>query len=371
MFSIKKDNRLVIPGISNGTSTTTLPTSSNYGEYIVRGNNSYIVGGTSNVCIGCNSGFSNQNSGAVAIGIEAGKNNQGFSSVAIGSNTGMNSQGTYSISIGLNTGSNNSGYHAISLGTNSGVYSAGNNSISIGQDSGFSSSGERSISIGTVAGKNQCGTDNISIGYFSAWISTGVYGYSNAISIGRGTSYNGIGTNSISIGSIDGDLGIGINQQSLGCNNIIINASGLAQTANSNAIVLIADPTDGIVKNASDGFFVKPIRSDIVSNALYYNTLTNEITYEPSLRDMKTNIQDISLGSDNIYNLQPRSYNLVNSDKTNIGYIAEEVFDIDEKLSVIQDNKPVNINWNVLCVYLVNEMKKLKNEIENLKQTTK
>ena len=328
MFGIKKDNRLIVTG---GQSSITIPSANNYGEYIVRGSNNFVIGGTSNVYLGCNSGRISQAAGSVAIGLECGSNNQQGSTVAIGNVSGVNNQQPWSVAIGSEAGQNDLGL--------------------------------RSIAIGQVAGKNQLGIDCIAMGLFAGWQSTG----SNAITIGRGTSYNGIGNNSVSIGSVAGDLNI--NQQVLGSNCIVINSSGLPQTASSGTIVLNADPSSAIISpTVFGGLYIKPVRSSSVTNALYYNTSTNEITYTPSTREQKNNIQPINLDTSGIYNLQPKLYSYKNSDALNIGLIAEDVYEVDNNLCVIDDNnKPVNINWNVVSIYLIEEIKKLKQEIEMLK----
>jgi hypothetical protein len=330
MFGIKKDNRFIVAG-GNNSGSISLPVANNYGEYIVRNSNSFVIGGTSNVFLGCNSGFTLQGSNALAIGFSSGYSNQNGGAIAIGTIAGLNDQNSWSVAIGSEAGQNNQGI--------------------------------RAIAIGQVAGKNQQANDSIAMGLFSAWQSTG----SNSISIGRGTSYNGIGVNSISIGSVDGDLGI--NQQSSGSNSIIINATGLAQTAAPNTIVLNADPSGGIIPSFSGGTYINPIRSAGVENALYYNSSTKEITYTPSTREEKKDIQPISLDTSSIYVLQPSSFSYKNDDSSNIGLIAEDVFEIDKKLCVVDKNdKPVNINWNVLSIYLLEELKNLKKEIEILKK---
>lgn len=330
MFGIRKDNKIIVAG-GNNSGNVSLPIANNYGEYIVRNSNSFVIGGTSNIYLGCNSGFTNQGNSALAIGFSCGSNGQQPNSIAIGTVSGVNNQGIASIAIGSEAGQNDQGL--------------------------------RAIAIGQVSGKNQQGIDSITMGYFSGWQNTGC----NSISIGRGTSYNGIGVNSISIGGIDGDLGI--NQQSSGSNSIIINATGLAQSGSAKTIVLNADPVGGVIPSTSGGTYINPIRSAGVTNALYYNASTKEITYTPSTREEKKNIQPINLDTSSIYVLQPSSFSYKNDDSSNIGLIAEDVFEIDKNLCVVDENsRPVNINWNVLNIYLLEEVKKLKSEIEILKK---
>jgi hypothetical protein len=53
--------------------------------------------------------------------------------------------------------------------------------------------------------------------------------------------------------------------------------------------------------------------------------------------------------------------------KTNVGFIAEEVYNVDPMLSVINDDGcPCNVSWTYMVTYLINEIKKLKTQITTL-----
>jgi hypothetical protein len=68
-----------------------------------------------------------------------------------------------------------------------------------------------------------------------------------------------------------------------------------------------------------------------------------------------------------IEQLQPKTY-LYNSDPDagmQIGYIAEQVSDIHHHFALYGgDGKPSSIDYNVIVVFLVEEVKKLKKEVE-------
>ena len=89
--------------------------------------------------------------------------------------------------------------------------------------------------------------------------------------------------------------------------------------------------------------------------------MNSEITYNASTKKYKTNIIDLSQNTEKIYELEPREYDFIPDNTHMVGFIAEEVFDIDKYLATLDMNGEVeNINWNGLITYLVAEMKKLK-----------
>jgi hypothetical protein len=71
-----------------------------------------------------------------------------------------------------------------------------------------------------------------------------------------------------------------------------------------------------------------------------------------------------------IYHLQPKKY-LYKSDLSagpQIGYIAEDVYEINKSFATYNEpnGPPVNINYNVISIFLVEEIKKLNNKINDL-----
>jgi hypothetical protein len=137
--------------------------------------------------------------------------------------------------------------------------------------------------------------------------------------------------------------------------SIVINASGAGITGNN------------------VGTYINPVRvSSSTSNALYFDSVNSEITYNASTRKYKTNIIDLSQNTENIYGLQPREYDFIPDNTHMVGFIAEEAFDKDKYFATLNTNGEVeNINWNGIITYLVAEIKKLKiifnNEINELK----
>ena len=104
---------------------------------------------------------------------------------------------------------------------------------------------------------------------------------------------------------------------------------------------------------------------------LYYNTSSFEITYNTSSRTTKNTIQDLATDTAPIYGLQPRTY-IYNTDPQSgpqIGYISEEVKELNRNFATYNTpdlETPVAINYNVITVFLVEEIKKLKARVEAL-----
>jgi hypothetical protein len=103
---------------------------------------------------------------------------------------------------------------------------------------------------------------------------------------------------------------------------------------------------------------------------MYYNATTKEITALSSSRETKHSIKDLVTDTSKIYGLQPKTY-IYNSDPgsgEDIGYIAEEVKELHRYFASYNTPDlvtPVAINYNVIVVFLVEEIKKLKASISS------
>ena len=115
---------------------------------------------------------------------------------------------------------------------------------------------------------------------------------------------------------------------------------------------------------------------------LRINTITGIVTFDSSSRKFKENIVDLALDTTKIHNLRPVSFkfkdSIVKDDDGNIletavgenslGYIAEEVHDIiPELVGYDANNDPISFNYKLLTVLLVEEVKKLRIEVDALK----
>ena len=140
--------------------------------------------------------------------------------IGIGSNSGESNQGNYSLAIGEKAGQTNQDQSSIAIGNYAANSSQGASSIAIGTNSGKTSQSNFSIALGYNAGETSQGQNSIAIG-------------SNA---GKTTTHN---------------------------NSIILNASSSELNSTS-----------------ANSLYIAPIRESSQIKALYYNTTTNEITYD-------------------------------------------------------------------------------------------
>jgi len=244
-----------------------------------------------NVSLGKDSGSYQQNTGAVAIGTNAGLSNQGTESVALGTNAGSRYQGDYCTAVGGMAGTFYQSGYGTGVGYAAGAFWQKSNTVAIGRDSAQLGQQENSIAIGNGAGFQVQGTNNIAIGYEAGYYNQGVLGVvpiprtyppqnpiiedtipgesiaigyqagrdrqnKRAIAIGYQAGFRFQGYASIAIGSYAG-------YTSQASNSIVINATDMSLNAtNANAL------------------YIAPIRQSYQNKLLYYDTSTNEVTYE-------------------------------------------------------------------------------------------
>jgi hypothetical protein len=137
---------------------------------------------------------------------------------------------------------------------------------------------------------------------------------------------------------------------------IVLNATGNPINATGNSITY------------GNQCFIAPIRSAYQTNTVYYNNITNELTYSTSAGVDKTNIVNMTNDTTAIYRLQPRNYTYIPDGTENCaGFIADEVCEIDRELAIInEEGNPQNINWEHMITYLVSELQKQNKTIQEL-----
>ena len=100
-----------------------------------------------------------------------------------------------------------------------------------------------------------------------------------------------------------------------------------------------------------------------------YNTTTAELTYNTSSIKYKKNVIDLQQDTTRLYNIRAREYDTKEDDKHFIGYIAEELNDIDTHFTWKNpDGSPEGIEWFNLLLYSIEEIKKLKTKIIKLNE---
>jgi hypothetical protein len=271
-------------------------------------------------------------------------NNINLTKVKVGLNSGFVNQGSNAIAIGNNAGCNTQGVNAIAIGVNAGQSNQHANSIAIGSNAGQSNQDDLSIAIGLFAGKET--QKGIAIGYKSGEFNQGL----DAVSYGSGAGNNNQGQQAIAIGAAAGRM----NQ---GRNSIVIDASS---------------SSGNYINGSAHKCYIRPLGTDMVSNPVQYNTTTFELYYNTSTRDSKKDIEDLQTDTQKVLELQARQYRYKDTDDQALQYglIAEEVKEVLDAFATYdtpEHDKPVNINWNCLTVFLLEEVKKLRHELDELK----
>jgi len=172
--------------------------------------------------------------------------------------------GNNNLNIGYQAGYTGQGMVTTALGYQAGYSRQGTGSVAIGYQAGFTGQNPYTVAIGYQAGFTGHGTGSIAIGYQAGYADAPG---PNSIAIGTQAGQYGLGSNSIAIGNLAGPTGASYS------NNIILNANGSA-----------LNPGTG------SAFYAAPVRNTLgsttvaadISNTLFYNPTTSEITYAPS-----------------------------------------------------------------------------------------
>jgi hypothetical protein len=204
------------------------------------------------IAIGSEAGFTNQGANSIGIGTYAGFLNQGSNSVAIGRDAGNDNQGGNAIAIGRFAGNIQQGGNSIAIGRSAGNVTQGGNAIAIGRSAGNITQGGEAVALGTTAGNAQQGNAAVAIGWQAGEYDQKPF----AVAIGAFAGNTNQGANSIAIGSYAG-------YPTVANNAIVINGSSVSLNA------------------PESGLYISPIRNDNsnVTNTVYYNTTTKELTY--------------------------------------------------------------------------------------------
>ena len=217
------------------------------------------------------------------------------------------------------------------------------------------------------------GTDNTFVG-----INAGNFSMSGN---GRNTM---VGSNAFGSNSV-GDQNTGMGYGSLaacttGSNNIAIGSlAGLTITTGNNNIYINADAASSSessttrIGTTQTKCFVAGVRGITTGNANAVAVLVDsagQLGTISSSRTMKHDIEDMNDASDDILQLRPVTF-IYNGDANNTkqyGLIAEEVNDIfPDIVATDKDGQPETVQYHVLPILLLNEMKKQHATINHMK----
>ena len=176
---------------------------------------------------------------------------------------------------------------------------------------------------------------------------------------------------------------IGFNQQLVGINAFYNWAGGGSASLPGHSFA--ADQDTGMYNISADrlGFTTGGTQRLIIdSDGTSFKTLdtgasANDVTVTAagllkkvtSSKRYKENIVAMTTPSEKIYDLQPSNFIWKKTGENDFGLIAEQVHEILPELSVLDEKgRPEAVRYTMLSVLLLNEVQKLKKEIEELKE---
>lgn len=227
----------------------------------------------------------------IALGQFAGQQSQGGGAVAIGSEAGagdirrsnyVSGAGTPSIIVADATGifigmfitgtGFVSGQYVTFVGLGNELFvSAPPDSTPAGELTFTSSQASFAVAVGAGAGQDLQSENSVAIGYLAAQTGQG----NSAVAIGPGAGSNYQESLAVAVGRSAG-------QSAQGANSIAIGSfAGFSDQANNTIILNATGSALNGVSAQTDSFYVAPVRNDVgnISQVIFYNTSTNEITY--------------------------------------------------------------------------------------------
>ena len=158
----------------------------------------------------------------------------------------------------------------VKLGSGAGTTSQGTDAVAVGRDAG-QQQGTESVAIGVIAGKTNQGSWGVAIGSSAGTTNQG----QRAIAIGVQSAEVSQGAGAVAIGAYAGDSIQGQYAIAIGTH---------AGDANQPASSIILNASGSALNGTNAGLYINPVRNDVanVANVVYYNAVTNELTYAPA-----------------------------------------------------------------------------------------
>jgi len=128
--------------------------------------------------------------------------------------------------------------------------------------------------------------------------------------------------------------------------------------------------TANLWPDKANSCFIRPIANrGSYTRFLGYDTTTYEVFETASSAKYKDNIKNAERNFDDILKIVPREYRFKSTDEYLIGYIAEEVYDINKEFATCgmdKNKEPENIYWFNLAIYQNEVIKRHDKEIKDL-----
>jgi hypothetical protein len=268
--------------------------------------------------------------------------------------------------------SNSTGFSNVAIGEMSMASNTnGMGNTSVGWDSLSSNTtgfGNTAIGIHALQ-RNVSGTNNVAFGGTS--LRNSQNGVGNT-AVGNGALYNFLGgsgdNNNVAIGQ---QAGINLTG---GNSNIYIGSAGPSSASAESATIRIGEAfqASNYVPGQTSTYIAGIYGVAVSGSAVYINS-SGQLGVAPSSERYKEDIRDIGEKTAGIYSLRPVSYQYKDTKKKSektleYGLIAEEVDRIyPELVERRSDGRIESVKYNKLVPMLLNEIQKLKKEIQALK----
>ena len=326
----------------------------------------------------------------VAIGYDAYGSSISTDNVAVGYAASQFSGVNFCVAIGRSAGIFNGGAQTVSIGPSTNYSNSRIGITSVGYEAGRSqTSGDYNTNIGYRAGySNTTNGDRSCLGYESAYHNTGqqvdAFGY-RALYGAAGSStgsYNAAfgreagvavtsGSQNTCIGSSAGKV------ISTGSNNTVVGSfAGFNTIATGDNNILIGQNAASSTSSVSNE--VNLFNGSVVAR---FQGAAAAWSFVSDARDKK-DVEDLELGLDFVTKLKPRKFKWdlrdseVDKNKEASGFIAQEVIEVLDKVNadytgIVNTNNPeqYTVSQANIIPMLVNSIKELKQEIEQLKKS--
>lgn len=271
------------------------------------------------------------------------------------------------------------------------VQTTGAHNVTTGNTASTISTGTAALNV-TASSLNVTGAGNFSSNLQASAAFT-VLGNSSmagitatSLSVSNGLAQTGGGF-SITTGGVGGLIDTGAASLTLNCASVNMNTDAyIANTLTVRFIQMQQDYTQGggqFLYNVNNGLFTVNalgtgaivLNSPIISvPSLTSSTGTNIVAsgtnlyLQTSSRDFKDNIVDTTIDTSKVFDLRTVDYQYKATGQKSFGFIAEEVAEVLPDLVHYEEDKPFSINYSLLSVLLLEELKKVKTELKSLTQ---
>jgi hypothetical protein len=300
---------------------------------------------------------------SLSIGYGAGNTTGGDGAVLIGTNAGQSAhQRSLSVAVGMNAQLENDAATSatVTVGYEAGKTRQASNTVAVGYKAGETDQLNSATAVGFQAGNTSQGVSSVAIGRDAAFTGQAT----NSVAIGRAAGYENQGTRSIAIGRQAGAT----NQ---GANNIILNATSAAlnRTDQYGIDIRTSDAGSLIYSTDSDWVFGATVNVNGDINASGDITaFSTSVSSDPRL---KTDIVKIDNAVEKVQMLNGVSWDWTRGGKsagvlsTDVSAVLPEAVTTGKIFG--EDTEYDKVNYNALIGLLVEAVKELKEEVDDLK----